>query len=151
MLATLDPQTDSAGFRTALGMFTTGVTLVTTDRPEGPVGIVANSFSSVSLDPPLVLWCPAKSSRRFDDFATAKHYAIHVLAADQKSVANAVSKSKTDLTLAEVRANALATFDCALHSSHDAGDHLIIVGEVTKCQHRAGKALIYQNGGYKDL
>ena len=65
MPQTFDPQTYSTRFRTALGSFTTGVTVITTDSPEGAIGIVANSFASVSLDPPLVLWSPAKSAKRF--------------------------------------------------------------------------------------
>lgn len=157
---TFDPSADATGFRTALGCFTTGVTLVTTDSPEGPVGIVANSFTSVSLDPPLVLWCPAKASRRFEHFAGSRRFAIHVLASDQRDIAAAFSKSKTafdDVTWSKSHCGmplldgALATFECNLHSDHDAGDHKIIVGEVTKCHRRPGKALIFHNGQYQDL
>ena len=67
-IQTFDPSSDSDSFRAALGCFTTGVTVITTDSAEGPVAIVANSFASVSLDPPLVLWSPAKSSKRFEHF-----------------------------------------------------------------------------------
>lgn len=159
-LMSFDPKGNETGFRTALGSFATGVTLITTDSPEGPVGIVANSFTSVSLDPPLVLWCPAKSSRRFEHFAGSRRFAIHVLAEDQRNTAEAFSKSKTafesiphhkshcGMPLID---NALATLECSLHSDHDAGDHLIIVGEVTKCHRREGNPLIYFNGQYGAL
>src|SRR6056297_2138573 len=92
--ATFDPSTDSDSFRGALGRFVTGVTVVTTDSHEGPVAIVANSFASVSLDPPLVLWSPAKASRRFELFAGSRRYAINVLGTEQQNICNAVAKSK---------------------------------------------------------
>ena len=155
-----DPKSDANSFRNALGNFATGVTLITTDSPEGPVGIIANSFTSVSLDPPLVLWCPAKASRRFEHFAGSRRFAIHVLAEEQQHIAEAFSKSKTafdDVPQHKSHCgmplidNALATLECSLHSDHDAGDHLIIVGEVTKCHKRAGQPLIYFNGQYGAL
>lgn len=77
------PDADARAFRDALGRFATGVTVVTVLTDDGPAGMTANSFASVSLDPPLVLWSPARSSSRFDLFANAAHYAIHVLDADQ--------------------------------------------------------------------
>ncbi|MCU0829454.1 MAG: flavin reductase family protein, partial [Tabrizicola sp.] len=70
-------------FRDALASFATGVTVITIAGPEGPLGFTANSFSSLSLDPPLVLWSPAKASSRFPFFAAATHYAVHVLGQDQ--------------------------------------------------------------------
>ena len=159
-IATFDPKSDAGSFRGALGTFATGVTVITTDSPEGPVGIVANSFTSVSLDPPLVLWCPAKSSKRFEHFAGSRRFAIHVLAADQRDIAAAFAKSKTAFDGISWHKShcgmplidgALATFECSLHSDHDAGDHLIIVGEVTKCHQMAGKALTFHNGKYGEL
>lgn len=157
---TFDPTADSDSFRSALGSFATGVTIITTDSIEGPVGIVANSFTSVSLDPPLVLWCPAKSSRRFEHFAGSRRFAIHVLGETQRDVAEAFVKSKTafeDIAWHKSHCGmplidaALATFECTLHSDHDAGDHLIILGEVTKCHHRPGTPLIYHAGKYGAL
>ncbi|WP_198026332.1 flavin reductase family protein, partial [Paracoccus sphaerophysae] len=73
-------------FREALGRFATGVTVVTTDGPEGPVGMTVNSFTSVSLDPPLVLWCPARASSRHAAFAGAQAWSVHVLGAEQLDV-----------------------------------------------------------------
>ena len=89
-MASFDPAADPRAFRAALGSFATGITVVTTRTPDGtPVGITANSFASVSLDPPLVLWSPARASRRFPAFAEARRFAIHVLAHDQQAVCDA--------------------------------------------------------------
>ncbi|MDZ4136431.1 MAG: flavin reductase family protein, partial [Paracoccaceae bacterium] len=81
---TLLPDAANArAFRDALGCFATGIAVITTQGPDGPMGFTANSFSSLSLDPPLVLWSPAKASNRFAIFASAQHYSIHILGADQ--------------------------------------------------------------------
>ncbi len=152
-----DPSTDSAGFRTALGNFATGVTIITTDSPLGPVAIAANSFSSVSLDPPLVLWSAAKGSRRFEHFAGSRRFAVNILANDQLDICNAVAHSKTALNGFETTNShcgmplidgALATFECSLEATHDAGDHAIIVGLVTRAQHRNGAPLVFSAGQY---
>lgn len=156
-IATFDPSTDSDSFRGALGTFVTGVTVVTTDSPEGPVAIVANSFASVSLDPPLVLWSPAKSSRRFEHFAGSRRFAINVLSAEQRDICAAVAKSKTAINQVPTHQShcgmplidgALATFECNLEATHDAGDHVIIVGRVTKAHHRMGEPLVFHGGKY---
>jgi flavin reductase (DIM6/NTAB) family NADH-FMN oxidoreductase RutF len=78
---------DERRLRDALGQFATGVTVVTTMTPAGPLGITANSFASVSLVPPLVLWSPARKSARFPAFEAASHFAIHVLSCDQRALA----------------------------------------------------------------
>ena len=78
-------------FRNALGSFTTGVTVVTAMTSDGPIGMTVNSFASVSLDPPLVLWSPAKSSSRYGAFTGARHFAIHVLGADQDHLVQRVA------------------------------------------------------------
>ena len=156
-MATFDPSTDSDSFRGALGTFVTGVTVVTTDSPEGPVAIVANSFSSVSLDPPLVLWSPAKSSKRFEHFAGSRRFAVHVLAADQRDICAAIINSKTAIKDVPTHLShcgmpiiegALATFECNLEATHDAGDHVIVVGLVTKAHHRGGDPLVFHAGKY---
>ena len=90
-----DPSTQKA-FRNALGQFATGVTIVTTNTDAGPLGITANSFASVSLEPPLVLWSPARASRRFAAFEAADHYAIHILAADQEPLCARFSRDGHD-------------------------------------------------------
>jgi flavin reductase (DIM6/NTAB) family NADH-FMN oxidoreductase RutF len=152
-----DPATDALAFRHALGAFGTGVTVVTVATPEGPVGITANSFASVSLDPPLVLWSPAKSSRRFNMFHGAPHFAIHVLGADQRDIAAGFTRpsdgfdgldwarSTEGTPLIE---GCLARFECALHAAHDGGDHEIIVGRVLRVSTGDGAPLIFQGGRY---
>ena len=152
-----DPTADADNFRAALGTFVTGVTVITTDSPEGPVAIVANSFASVSLDPPLVLWSPAKASKRFEHFAGSRRFAIHVLGADQRDLCAAVVQSKTAINDVPTTPShcgmplidgTLATFECNLEATHDAGDHVIIIGRVTKAHHRAGDPLVFHGGKY---
>ncbi len=159
-LQTFDPGTDSDGFRRALGSFATGVTVITTDGPEGPVGIVANSFASVSLDPPLVLWSPAKSSKRFEHFAGSRRFAIHVLGADQRDICATILRSKTAISDVPMHLShcgmpiiegALASFECNLEATHDAGDHVIIIGRVTKAHHSAGEPLVFHAGKYGEF
>ncbi len=156
-LATFDPGSDSDSFRSALGTFVTGVTVVTTDGPEGPVAIVANSFASVSLDPPLVMWSPAKASKRFAHFNGARRFAVHVLAADQHDICAAIINSKTAIAQVPTHKShcgmpiiegALATFECNLEATHDAGDHSIIIGRVTKAHHKGGDPLVFHAGKY---
>ena len=160
LMTAFDPSTDALAFRQALGSFTTGVTIITTDSAEGPVAIVANSFASVSLDPPLVLWSPAKSSRRFEHFAGSRRFAIHVMSADQEDICREVIASKTAInqiphTLSHcgmpLIIGALATFECSLDATHDAGDHVIIVGRVTRAHHQSGTPLTFHAGQYGTL
>lgn len=133
-------------FRDALGAFATGVTVVTTEGPAGPVGITANSFASVSLDPALVLWSPARASRRFALFAGAAAFSIHVLAAGQQDIARHFARH------AELPPGGLgpvlARFDCATHAVHDGGDHAIIVGRVLRVFHAGGAPLVFHAGRY---
>ena len=144
-------------FRDALGRYTTGVCVVTTQSDDGPVGITANSFASVSLDPPLVLWSPARTSLRFPAFANAQHFAIHVLGHDQREICERFASgggSFEGLTLGQTTGGApelpgcLAVFDCTLSATHDGGDHLVIVGEVTDAQIRDGAPLVFLGGQY---
>lgn len=149
------PTDDSLAFRRALGSFATGVTIVTAPGPEGPVGITANSFASVSLDPPLVLWSPAKASRRFGYFAEAPNFAIHVLGADDLSICEGFSRAHSAFDNLDWSENAqgvplihgvAARFECSLEVSHDAGDHLIIVGRVTRAMHTHQAPLVFHAG-----
>ena len=149
------PETDSLAFRRALGSFATGVTIVTAPGPEGPVGITANSFASVSLDPPLVLWSPAKSSRRFGYFAQAPHFAIHVLGAGDQSICDGFARAHSAFESLDWSENAhgvplihgvAARFECSLEASHDAGDHVIIVGRVTRAMHMPQAPLVFHAG-----
>lgn len=152
-----DPTDNIDDFRTALGSFVTGVTVVTTDSPEGPVGITANSFASVSLDPPLVLWSAAKSSKRFEHFVGSRRFAIHILASDQKDICDGFTQSKTAFNDIEwhesgsgipLITGALATFECNLEATHDAGDHAIVVGRVTRAHFSSGAPLVFKGGVY---
>jgi len=155
-----DPNTDQRAFRTALGAYATGVTVVTVPSADGPIGITANSFASVSLDPPLVLWSPAKSSKRFNYFTGAKHFAIHVLDAHQQACCNGFTKDRSAFADLDWTENAngvplidgcLARFECTLHAEHDAGDHSIIIGAVTRAQSRDGLPLLFQAGRFVSL
>ncbi len=157
MNSTFTPDTDAIAFRAALSAYPTGVTVVTTITPEGPMGITANSFASVSLDPPLVLWSPSRTSHRFEHFARAPRFAIHVLASDQRHVCEGFTKSKTafeglDWTASHAGvpliAGALATFECNFEAAHEAGDHDIVIGRVTRAHHRDGLPLVFHGGGY---
>ena len=148
------PDSDRA-FRDALASFGTGVTIVTIASPEGPVGITANSFSSVSLDPPLVLWSASLASRRFPLFAQAEKLAIHVLAEDQHELCWAFSKSRHAFDSIDWRARddglpliegCLARFECSKYAKYDGGDHAIIVSHVEKISFREGRPLLFFGG-----
>lgn len=141
--------------RNAFGRFATGVTVVTTGTADGPVAITANSFSSVSLDPPLVLWSIGRHSRRFDAFANAAHYAIHVLADDQIELCWRFSKSGTDFAGLELTWNghgvpllprALARFECSVADRFPAGDHMILLGRVLELETQEGLPLLFAGG-----
>ena len=158
---TPDTARDTArALRDALGRYATGVTIVTAQRPQGPVGITANSFTSVSLDPPLVLWCPARRSSRFAAFAEAPTYAIHVLAADQLELCRRFARSGADFADlpsgttpegAPILQGVLARFDCRAHAIHDGGDHAILVGQVLRATTREGDPLLFWGGRYGDF
>ena len=152
--------TDNSGrpFRNALGRFATGVTVVTAKTPQGPIGMTANSFSSVSMDPPLVMWCPAKASSRFASFANASHFAIHVLGEDDEAIAMNFARSGQAFAGLDVSENrhgvpllnrCLARFECTMHQLHEAGDHAIILGRVTSAAFREGEALIFSQGTFR--
>ncbi|MFK0692240.1 flavin reductase family protein [Mesorhizobium sp. IMUNJ 23033] len=141
--------------RTAFGRFATGVTVVTTGTADGPVAITANSFSSVSLDPPLVLWSIGRHSRRFDAFANSTHYAIHVMAEDQAELCWRFSKSGADFADLDLRWNAhgvpllpraLARFECSVADRFPAGDHMILLGRVLELETQEGSPLLFAGG-----
>ena len=147
-------------FRAALGMFATGVTIVTARGADGaPVGLTANSFNSVSLTPPLVLWSLAKSAGSMPAFERGSHYAINILSADQHLLAERfASKSAdrfADLAFREgaggapILEGAAAVFECFNRSRYEEGDHVIFVGEVERCARRSGaQPLIFHGGRY---
>lgn len=148
---------NARAFREALGRFATGVTVVTTQSDKGPLGITANSFASLSLDPPLVMWAPGKFSRRFDAFAEAGHFAIHVLAADQMELAQHFAQDGLDFELPDISegvggtpllSGCLARFECRRHAVHPGGDHVIVVGEVLRVSTNTGAGLSFFAGNY---
>ncbi|MFC7292601.1 flavin reductase family protein [Hirschia litorea] len=156
-MASFKPETDTKAFRNALGRFATGVTVITANGPDGPIGMTANSFTSLSLEPALVMWSPAKKSSRYEAFVNAPHFAIHILAHDQKEICNAFARSKSAFDQFEVTHNlhdvpvfsgCLAVFECKRFAVHDAGDHSIIVGEVEFTQEREGTGLVFSQGAF---
>lgn len=149
--------TQTRAFRDTLGCFATGVTIVTIESDHGPMGFTANSFSSLSMDPPLVLWSPAKSSSRFAQYAAARHYAIHILAHDQTDLIARFIRGGPGFEGISYHRNAegvpliadtLARFECEQHATHEGGDHLIVVGRVLRCAKREGAPLIFTKGQY---
>lgn len=142
-------------YRNALGQFATGVTVVTCMTDNGPLGMTANSFSSVSLEPALVLWSPSKTSSRYDSFLNARHYAIHILSAEQADLCMAFAKQANAFDQCEHIMNAqnvpliencLARFECTQYAVHDAGDHSIILGHVDYVTSAQGAPLIFAQG-----
>jgi len=146
--------------RDAYGRFATGVCIVTTQTPSGPIGMTANSFSSVSLDPPLVLWCPAKASARTPHFTAATHFAIHVLCAEQAKQAVDFAKDGRAFDGVELSegqggvpllSGCSARFECVVRQVHEAGDHLIQIGEVLRAELSEAAPLIFCNGQFGGL
>ena len=152
------PSFSQTEFRAALGMFATGVTIITARADTGElIGLTANSFNSVSLDPPLVLWSLSRSAASMRSFSTGSHYAINILGADQQTLAKRFASKGTD-RFADVQfvegagrapllAGAAATFECFNRSRYEEGDHVIFVGEVERCSHRAGASPLLFHGG----
>jgi flavin reductase (DIM6/NTAB) family NADH-FMN oxidoreductase RutF len=152
------PSFSSQEFRAALGMFGTGVTIVTARSADGQlVGLTANSFNSVSLAPPLVLWSLARAAASMAIFSAGSHYAINILAADQKPLAERFALKGADRWSgvswdmgaggAPLLHGAAATFECFNRSRYEEGDHVIFVGEVERCAHRAGATPLLFHGG----
>ncbi|VAV89317.1 Nitrilotriacetate monooxygenase component B [hydrothermal vent metagenome] len=148
-------------FRSALGSFATGVTVVTSaDKDGAPVGVTASSFNSVSLDPPLVLWSLAKSSLSSETFCSSGHFAIHVLSASQEELSNSFAKSGAD-KFAEVNWSPgtlgsplmddyAALFQCKTLHQYEGGDHVILVGEVVEFDQKDQAPLLFHGGRYAE-
>ncbi|MCJ8518743.1 flavin reductase (DIM6/NTAB) family NADH-FMN oxidoreductase RutF [Pseudorhizobium tarimense] len=142
-------------YRNALGSFTTGVTVVTAMAEHGPIGMTVNSFASVSLEPPLVLWSPSKTSSKHGLFTQAEHFAIHVLGAEQDHLCRAFSKGGSAFAGLPWSLNeegvptlpdTLTRFECQRASAHDAGDHTILLGRVLRVALRDGDPLCFSRG-----
>lgn len=154
------PDFDDRELRDALGCFATGVTVITTMTPAGPLGMTANSFSSVSLDPPLILWSPARKSRRFPAFEAAAYFAVHVLSEGQLELAELFAGAGDDFEAVEFTQGlgevplidgCAARFECRHAAGHDGGDHLIVVGEVLRLEQADLPPLLYHRGSYRSL
>jgi flavin reductase (DIM6/NTAB) family NADH-FMN oxidoreductase RutF len=144
-------------YRRALGTFATGVTVVTAEDAVGPLGLTVNSFTSVSLEPPLILWCMGDESDRRHLFSTTPVFVVNVLAAeDQEHSARfawgACRLEPDDMDPSEPGLprlrGALARFECSTRDRIQLGDHLVIVGEVTRFETREGDGLVFFRGRY---
>ena len=148
--------------RDAFGQFTTGVTVVTARNAEGaPVGLTANSFASVSLDPPLVSWCVDKDSTRYNELVAAEFYTISVLNVAQRELANLFAlRSWDDTVFDEVEwyaglngvpqfADVGARFHCRAEHRYAGGDHLILVGRVEEYECEPHVPLVFFQGAYQ--
>lgn len=154
---------DARTLRDALGCFATGVTVVTAVSDEGePVGLTANSFTSVSLDPPLLLVCISKLAATASVLENARHFAVNVLHIGQQPASRRFSNRDEDrfastpwtpgLNGVPVLTSSLATFECSRDAVHDGGDHIILVGRVERAQFEPRRdPLLYFRGKYRRL
>ncbi len=152
---------DSRTFRDTMGQFLTGVTIVTAAAPDGtPVGLTVNSFTSVSLDPPLVLFCIDKKAGSYEGMVNAEGYAVHILGGDQVDLANRFAAKGVDrfaglnytrgLCGAPILPGAMALLECRTVQRVDAGDHTILIGQVERLDpgSRSRKPLGFLRGRY---
>lgn len=150
---------DPKALRNALGTFTTGVTIITTRDGEGQaVGLTANSFNSVSLDPPLVLWSLAKTALSVPAFTEATHWNVHVLSSAQQELSNRFASKGEDkfagleldtgISDAPLLPQCTARFQCRTAFTHDGGDHIIFIGEVIAFDQQELPPLAFQSGQY---
>jgi flavin reductase (DIM6/NTAB) family NADH-FMN oxidoreductase RutF len=145
--------------RDALGRFATGVTVVTTCSPEGRLqGVTVNSFSAVSLDPPLVLWSLRRNAPSRPGFAASGHFAVNVLSADQAGIARRFAQAHSDkfegiacrsgLGGCPLIDGALAIFECSVAQQIEGGDHIIFLGGVNRSIRHAGDPLVFNAGRF---
>lgn len=150
---------DRMDLRRALGRFATGVTIITVRTDDGTChGLTANSFSSVSLDPPLILFSLSNGSSTLPHILSVGRFAVNVLSDEHEELARRFARSDPDkfdqdifgalVTGSPVVNNALAIFDCELHAQFDGGDHVIVVGRVLALQEQEGRPLVFYRGRY---
>jgi flavin reductase (DIM6/NTAB) family NADH-FMN oxidoreductase RutF len=155
-------QIDPMKFRRALGNFATGVTIMTAQNAEGEkVGVTANSFNSVSLDPALILWSIDKNSSSFHVFEQATHFAVNILSGSQIELSNKFSRRNIDkyegtsyregAGTALILDNCSAVFECERHQILEGGDHWIIVGKVVNFHDEGRSPLVYHQGAYSGV
>lgn len=159
---TVEHTLDARELRNALGQFATGVTVITTRGADGtPIGVTANSFASVSLDPPMVLWMPGRHLKSLDHFVGATHFAVNILGNDQAHLSRQFASSGEDkfqsvnftegIGGSPVIEGALAAFETSTAALHEAGDHYIMIGKVENYSYRPGEPLVFHSGNYCDL
>ncbi len=150
---------DTTLLRRAMGRFVTGVTVVTTQAVDGKLeGVTANSFSTVSLDPPLVLWSLSRNSASFDSFHRAPFFTINVLGLGQMALSRHFSTPKVDKLAGidyrcghggcPVLAGTIAHFECSTESVVEGGDHVIFIGRVLDASFHDGEPLVFSKGAY---
>ena len=155
-------QIDPRALRTAFGSFMTGVTVITALRADGtPVGFTANSFSSVSMDPPMLLVCPGKFLSNYETFASCTHFAVNILAEGQEAISNTFASFKGDRFAAvphhldrhgvPLIDGAAVHFSCSTHQIVPAGDHCILIGQIDDFMHSGKAGLGYVGGQYFSL
>lgn len=158
-LASDSSQIDPRDFRNALGTYATGVTIITAAAPDGrPYGLTCNSFASVSLNPPLVLWSLVVYSSSLTVFQNASHFSVNVLGASQQALANKFAKSSDDkftgvdwtpgLGNAPVLAESVANFQCRSVNRYYGGDHVIFLGAVEAYTYNAKEPLLFARGAF---
>ena len=157
-----DSAIDPAAFRSVLGRFASGVTVVTIrDQAGADHGMTVSAFCSLSLDPPLVLVCVDKKASMYDAFARTDRFAVNVLESTQEELARRFAEEHPDrfdgvgftrgLTGAAIIDDTLATIECTVLSRHPGGDHTIVLGSVIAAVTREGRPLLYYRGGYAML
>lgn len=151
---------ESVNLRQCLGKFATGVTVVSCRDQDGrPCGITANSFSSVSLKPPMVLWNIAKVSRSLQAYLNAEYFAINILSSQQRPIARRFARSdvnpfagiehRDSARNVPLLVDTLAMIECRTHDVHDCGDHHIVIGEVIDYELCSGEPLLFYSGDYR--
>lgn len=148
-------------FRAALARWASGVTVVTAAGPDGPVGLTASAFTSLSLDPPLVLVCVGQAGASHDPVIAAPGFAVHLLGEDQEHLSARFARARDDRFTetewepgpfgAPLIPGCLARLVCARESAFEGGDHTILVGRVTDVELDDGRPLVYWMGGYRGL
>ena len=154
---------DQRTFRDAMGCFASAVTVITTTTEDGQaVGVTVNSFNSVSLDPPLVLFCLGREATNFDHFLASGRFTVNILRQGQDGISNGFAADGANFfqTMENGHSalgnplipDALAMFDCQTEAVHDGGDHVILIGRVNELRHDPdGHPLLYYRGKYSEV
>lgn len=155
--AAVDPE----DFKAALGLWASGITVVTANGPDGPVGITASAFSSLSLHPPLVLVCIGNASYHHEHLTDAPGFGVHILGASQEEVSNTFAFTREErfagLDVTDgpfgvpLISGALARLTCERHEVLAGGDHSILIGRVVAAEVTEGEPLMWWKGGYRRL